>query len=145
MRKDHYGGSCGEIYSIYGRSVQEAAVSGDGSNESGALLQGDVPRLIDEWQLAPKLWDAVRFEVDQRDEFGQFILTGSAVPADESQISHTGTGRITSLIMRPMSLFESGESDGSVSLKALFTGEHEINGANDHSISDIAFMICRGG
>ena len=109
------------------------------------LLQGNVPRLIDEWQLAPKLWDAVRFEVDKRDEFGQFILTGSAVPPDDSQISHTGTGRITSLVMRPMSLFESEDSNGSVSLRALFSKEHEINGMCEHSLDDIAFLICRGG
>ncbi len=86
-----------------------------------ALLQGEVPRLIDEWQLVPKLWDAVRFEVDCRDDFGQFILTGSAVPPDVSEISHTGIGRISHLLMRSMSLFESGESDGSVSLRALFS------------------------
>ena len=71
------------------------------------LLKGEVPHLIDEWQLAPKLWDAVRFEIDQRDDFGQFILTGSAVPPESTQISHTGTGRIASLTMRTMSLFES--------------------------------------
>ena len=71
------------------------------------LLQGKTPRLIDEWQLAPKLWDAIRFEIDQRDEFSQFILTGSAVPADMSEISHTGTGRISHMLMRPMSLLES--------------------------------------
>ena len=109
------------------------------------LLQGEVPRLIDEWQLAPKLWDAVRFEVDKRDEFGQFILTGSAVPPDISEISHTGIGRITSLLMRPMSLFESGDSDGSVSLRALFLKENEISGTSEHSLNDIAFLICRGG
>ena len=68
------------------------------------LLKGEVPHLIDEWQLAPKLWDAVRFEVDQMDDFGQFILTGSAVPPESTQISHTGTGRITSLTMRTMEL-----------------------------------------
>lgn len=110
-----------------------------------ALLQGEVPHLLDEWQLAPKLWDAVRFEVDRRDEFGQFILTGSAVPPDDSQISHTGTGRITSLLMRPMSLFESGDSNGSVSLRALFSKEHDINGMSDLSLEDIAYLICRGG
>ncbi len=109
------------------------------------LLQGEVPHLIDEWQLAPKLWDAVRFEVDRRDDFGQFILTGSAVPPDTTQISHTGTGRITSLLMRPMSLFESGDSDGSVSLKALFDGVSEIAGTSRHRLEDIAFLICRGG
>ncbi len=109
------------------------------------LLQGDVPRLIDEWQLVPKLWDAVRFEVDQRDDFGQFILTGSAVPPDTSEIAHTGIGRITSLTMRPMTLFESKDSDGSVSLRALFSKEREIAGASDHTLSDIVFLICRGG
>lgn len=109
------------------------------------LLQGDTPRLIDEWQLAPKLWDAVRFEVDRRDDFGQFILTGSAVPPDISEISHTGTGRITTMLMRPMSLFESEDSDGSVSLRALFSGEIDISGASEHTIDDIAFLVCRGG
>ncbi len=110
-----------------------------------ALLQGEVPRLIDEWQLVPKLWDAVRFEADRRDDFGQFILTGSAVPHDVSEISHTGIGRISHLLMRSMSLFESGESDGSVSLRALFSKEKEISGSNDFTLSDIAFFICRGG
>ncbi|MBR3515191.1 MAG: ATP-binding protein [Lachnospiraceae bacterium] len=109
------------------------------------LLQGEVPHLIDEWQLAPKLWDAIRFEVDQRDDFGQFILTGSAVPPDLSEISHTGTGRITSLLMRPMSLFESGESNGSVSLRGLFSKEHDVNGIGEQTLEDIAFLICRGG
>lgn len=101
--------------------------------------------VIDEWQLAPKLWDAVRFEVDKRNEFGQFILTGSAVPPDDSQISHTGTGRITSLLMRPMSLYESNDSNGSVSLRALFSKENDINGMSEHSLDDIAFLVCRGG
>ena len=109
------------------------------------LLRGKVPRLIDEWQLAPKLWDAVRFEVDRRDDFGQFILTGSAVPPDISEISHTGTGRITPLLMRPMSLLESKDSNGSVSLRALFSKEQDINGVGEHSLSDIAYLICRGG
>ena len=84
------------------------------------LLAGEVPRLIDEWQLAPKLWDAVRFEVDHRGEEGQFILTGSSVPASMENVSHTGTGRFSWLTMRPMSLFESGESNGEVSLNNLF-------------------------
>lgn len=109
------------------------------------LLKGETPRLIDEWQLAPKLWDAVRFEVDQRDEFGQFILTGSAVPADMSGTSHTGIGRISRLIMRPMSLFESGESNGHVSLKELFLGNLSIQGEATTSLEDLAFWICRGG
>ena len=109
------------------------------------LLQGDVPRLIDEWQLAPKLWDAVRFEVDQRDDFGQFILTGSAVPPNTSEISHSGTGRISRMLMRPMSLLESGESTGSVSLADLFNADYEVSASVESDIEELAFLICRGG
>lgn len=109
------------------------------------LLQGKTPRLIDEWQLAPKLWDAVRFEVDKRDEFNQFILTGSAVPADLKEITHTGTGRISRMLMRPMSLFESQESNGSVSLAELFSSKTNIDGENTIDIDELAFLICRGG
>ena len=109
------------------------------------LLHGKTPRLIDQWQLAPKLWDAVRFEVDKRDEFNQFILTGSAVPADLKEITHTGTGRISRMLMRPMSLFESQESNGSVSLSELFSGKTNIDGENTIDIDELAFIICRGG
>lgn len=109
------------------------------------LLEGDTPRLIDEWQLAPKLWDAVRFEVDHRNQAGQFILTGSAVPADRSSIFHTGTGRIAWLKMRTMTLYESGESNGSVSLKDLFDGKVDVVAKNALALEDIAFLICRGG
>lgn len=108
------------------------------------LLNGDVPRLIDEWQLAPKLWDAVRFEVDHRKSEGQFILTGSSVPADKSLITHTGTGRFSFLLMRPMSLYESLESNGTVSLEDLFASK-EISGVNNLSLEDIAYLCCRGG
>ena len=108
------------------------------------LLNGDVPRLIDEWQLAPKLWDAVRFEVDHRKSEGQFILTGSSVPADKSLITHTGTGRFSFLLMRPMSLYESLESNGTVSLADLFASK-EISGVNNLSLEDIAYLCCRGG
>ena len=108
------------------------------------LLKGDVPRLIDEWQLAPKLWDAVRFEVDHRKSEGQFILTGSSVPADKNLITHTGTGRISFLLMRPMSLYESLESNGTVSLADLFTSK-EVSGVNNLSLEDIAYLCCRGG
>ena len=110
-----------------------------------ALLEGDVPRLIDEWQLAPQLWDAVRFTVDRRGKPGQFIFTGSAVPADKSKIHHTGTGRFAWLTMRPMSLWESGESNGKVSLLRLFAGQRDVAIAPDHSLSDLSFMVCRGG
>lgn len=109
------------------------------------LLTGAVPRLIDEWQLAPKLWDAVRFEVDHRSGLGQFILTGSAVPADTKEITHSGTGRFAWLMMRPMSLYESGDSTGQVSLKKLFDGNAEIDGFSNLSIDRLAFLICRGG
>ena len=109
------------------------------------LLRGETPRLVDEWQLAPKLWDAIRFEVDHRGELGQFILTGSAVPADTREISHSGTGRFTWLTMRPMSLFESGDSTGEVSLNDLFDGITEIDGGAVLDIERLAFLVCRGG
>jgi len=108
------------------------------------LLRGDTPRLLDEWQEAPVLWDAVRFAVDQRGEPGQFILTGSAVPKD-GETMHTGTGRIARLLMRPMSLYESKESSGEVSLKALFDGIDSIEGFNQITIERMAFILCRGG
>ena len=109
------------------------------------LLEGATPRLIDEWQLAPKLWDAVRYEVDHRDELGQFILTGSSVPPYDKEIYHTGTGRFSWLLMRPMSLFESQESSGEVSLEDLFKTPVEISGKNNLSIEKLAFLVCRGG
>ncbi len=108
------------------------------------LLNGETPKLIDEWQMAPVLWDAVRFEVDKRNKPGQFILTGSAVPSD-NLIAHTGTGRISRLLMRPMSLWESGDSNGSISLKELFDKNTDISATSDLSIEKIAFLICRGG
>lgn len=109
------------------------------------LLKGAVPRLIDEWQLAPKLWDTVCFEVDHRGELGQFILTGSAVPADTKEITHSGTGRFTWLTMRPMSLYESGDSTGDISLKVLFENTEEVDGTANLSLDRLAFLICRGG
>lgn len=109
------------------------------------LLEGETPHLIDEWQLAPQLWDAIRYEVDHREALGQFILTGSAVPADTSKIDHSGTGRFARLTMRPMSLWESGDSTGDVSLQALFEGEEQVRGFSDFELGDIAYLICRGG
>jgi len=102
------------------------------------------PRLLDEWQVSPVLWDAVRFEVDNRQETGQFILTGSSVPAD-NVTEHTGTGRIARILMRTMSLYESKESNGTVSLMDLFNNTQEIESISDLSIEQIAFCICRGG
>ena len=109
------------------------------------LLNGKTPRLIDEWQLAPKLWDAVRFEVDHRNDLGQFILTGSSVPASSEHIHHTGTGRFSWLLMRPMSLYESLESTGDVSLSELFNSPDQISGENHLDINKLAFVVCRGG
>lgn len=109
------------------------------------LLQGDNPRLIDEWQIAPQIWDAVRFEINQRKDDGLFMLTGSAVPADNSKIHHSGAGRFAFLTMRPMTLWESGESSGEVSLGELFTNSDNIDGESSLKMEDIAFAICRGG
>ena len=111
----------------------------------GILLQGETPRLLDEWQIAPSLWDSVRFEVDHRGRTGQFVLTGSAVPANRDEIFHSGTGRISWLRMRPMTIFESGESNGNISLRELFGGAAGLAEANSLEIEDIAFLTCRGG
>ena len=108
------------------------------------LLEGKVPHLIDEWQIATNIWNAVRYEVDRRGEFGQFILTGSSVPAALDESMHTGTGRIVRMQMRPMSLFESKDSTGQVSLMDLFN-KKDISTVDNHSIDEIAFLICRGG
>lgn len=109
------------------------------------LLEGETPRLIDEWQEIPQFWDAIRFEVDQRNEDGQFMLTGSAVPADTKAIHHTGTGRYAWLTMRPMSLWESGESTGEISLSNLFSGPEKIGAVNKLTLPMLAFAVCRGG
>ena len=117
------------------------------------LLKGDQPRLIDEWQDAPKFWDAIRYDVDHSEGQGHYLLTGSAVPPDDRHersgkrdIVHSGTGRIVRVRMRPMSLWESGESTGEVSLSALFSGERLGSAkAMERSLSDVAYLICRGG
>ena len=125
-------------------SIKQNLARADLDPES--LLEGDVPRLIDEWQLAPKLWDAVRFSVDHKRKFGLYILAGSAVPANLDEIHHTGTGRFSWLKMRPMSLYESGESTGDVSLSELFNNEDcLLRGNSKLTLDDIAFLICRGG
>lgn len=110
------------------------------------LLRGEKPRLIDEWQVAPSLWDSIRFEVDHAsDKLGRFILTGSSVPADMSEVVHSGTGRIGWVRMRPMSLWESGDSTGEVSLGSLFNGIQTIDGVSNMDLEEMAFLICRGG
>ncbi|MBK5247745.1 MAG: DUF4143 domain-containing protein, partial [Peptostreptococcaceae bacterium] len=107
------------------------------------LLEGRTPRLIDEWQMAPVIWDAVRYAVDKRGETGQFILTGSTLPLN-NEIMHSGTGRISRIVMRTMSLFESGESNGQVSLAALFDGA-DLEGSSVLDVRELAFLISRGG
>ena len=126
--------------------VKENLVTADLAPQD--LLAGDTPRLLDEWQIAPQLWDAIRFEVDHREGYGHFILTGSSVPLEdegETARHHSGTGRFSWLRMRPMALYESGESNGSVSLKDLFSAPEKIYAHNDLSREDVAFLVCRGG
>lgn len=109
------------------------------------LLEGATPRLIDEWQALPPIWDSIRNEVDKRGEPSQFILTGSSVLPDATETIHSGTGRFAHIMMRPMSLYESGESTGSISLRNLFEGEIPDIQKNDLEIDDIAYLTCRGG
>lgn len=114
------------------------------------VLDGATPRLFDEWQEAPMVWDAVRYEVDRRGQVGQFILTGSTVPTSKSgdtsyQIKHSGAGRYSFLRMRPMSLFESGESNGKVRLCELFNAPDDMGAVCDLRLEDVAFLVCRGG
>ena len=108
------------------------------------LLEGETPRLLDEWQVAPELWNAVRFAVDRRRLKGQFILTGSVIPTRTDDM-HTGTGRIARMRMRTMSLFESKDSSGEVSLEALFDGKAEMEGKSKITVEKYAFLLNRGG
>ena len=110
------------------------------------ILSGEQPRLIDEWQLAPVLWDSIRYNVDHAANPGCYILTGSSVPADDSEMQHSGTGRFSWLKMRPMTLWESRESSGEASLAALFNGQ-DITGAKSAcpDLDEVAFLLCRGG
>ena len=109
------------------------------------LLRGETPRLIDEWQVAPLLWDAVRFNVDHSKNLGLYVLTGSCVPPDMSEVTHSGTGRFSWVRMRTMSLWESGDSSGDISLYSLFEGKEEIAGVCDIDLERMAFLTCRGG
>lgn len=108
------------------------------------LLMGEQPRLLDEWQVAPKLWDAVRHHVDRHKGQGQFVLMGSSVPADMSETVHSGTGRFGRILMRPMTLFESGDSTGEVSLESLFESQ-QVSGCSELDLDRQVFLICRGG
>jgi hypothetical protein len=112
-----------------------------------SVLIGENPRLIDEWQTVPDIWNCVKDNLDEEYQFGKFILTGSSTPAEKTDIHHSGAGRITPIKMRPMSLWESGDSNGKVSLLDLFNGGKEfVTDYNDNfNINDVAFLICRGG
>lgn len=109
------------------------------------LLEGKTPRLIDEWQVAPQLWDAARFLVDHRSEEGQIIFTGSAEPADQSKMMHSGTGRVGWVKMRPMSLWESEDSNGKISLSDLFANNFHPVASKDTSLRELCYLVCRGG
>ena len=113
----------------------------------GGVLDGETPRLIDEWQKAPDIWNQVKDDLDFHYEFGKYILTGSSTPADKTEVHHSGAGRITPVRMRPMSLWESKDSKGTVSLAELFKGGKPIpwDLNSDFSLSDVAHLICRGG
>jgi len=112
-----------------------------------AMLNGEKPRLIDEWQKAPDIWNQVKDDLDFEYQFGKYILTGSSTPADKTEIHHTGAGRIAPLTMRPMTLWESKESKGTVSLKDLFEGGNNFpwDMNSDFTLDDVAFLLCRGG
>lgn len=141
---------CRSVLYMSNPSTREANIS-MAKVDPEYLLEGEVPRLIDEWQLAPELWDTVRHVVDRRGLPGQFILTGSALPADRKDsngsplIFHTGVGRISILDMYPMSLSESGDSSNEVSLGTLFDAPNIIRGRNSHNLERIAYLCCRGG
>ena len=113
----------------------------------GGVLDGETPRLIDEWQKAPDIWNQVKDDLDFHYEFGKYILTGSSTPADKTEVHHSGAGRITPVRMRPMSLWESKDSKGTVSLAELFKGGKPIpwDLNPDFSLSDVAHLVCRGG
>lgn len=115
-----------------------------GAADPNLLLEGPTPRLIDEWQLVPDVWNAVRYQVDERQADGQFILTGSATPADDVT-RHTGAGRVARIRMAPMSLHETGASDGSVSLRGLFDGDRPSSAGADTDLTGVAELLCRGG
>lgn len=129
----------------YSLDAKEKIALAQSSPES--ILLGETPRLIDEWQNVPDLYNCARSQIDSRDDkFGQFLFTGSSTPADKDEIYHSGAGRIVTLIMSPMSLFESKESSGAVSLSSLFEGQEKLFFVNDgYYLQDTAFYICRGG
>ena len=142
--------ACGKTWTARGFARSEVAIDDSDdvrlavAMDPVAILQGDTPRLLDEWQLAPRIWNPMRHACDRRARPGQFILTGSADPPDDVT-RHSGAGRVLRVRMRPMSLFESGESSGSVSLGGLLDGERAAGGRSDLSIVGLVDLVCRGG
>ncbi len=133
-----------ELYLADPDKMNEYKIVSDISPKS--LLKGDKPRLIDEWQVAPKLWDAIRYDVDRSQKFGQYLLTGSSSPHGKKDVFHTGTGRFAWIKMRPMSLYESGDSSGEISFSQLFEAPKNLTGINAiKSFDELAFLTCRGG
>jgi len=116
-------------------------------NNIKLLLEGENPRLVDEWQLIPKIWNAIRYDVDKRDKPGLYIITGSVTPNDaDKKDLHSGTGRMSFVTMYPMSLYESGDSNGSISLSDILDGSVDVNGQkSDISYERLAYLTCRGG
>lgn len=145
VRKNDDGGTDCEKCALYVRTEKVEQNKRLAKLSPSLLLRGEKPSLIDERQVAPALWDSVRFEADHSDSLGLFILTGSFVPADMSAVIHSGTGRIGWLRMRPMSLWESEDSTGEVSLSDLFTAPQSISGVSSIALEEIAFLACRGG
>ena len=142
------------IYMDDPKKVKENLLKADLAPQE--LLEGEHPRLLDEWQIAPQLWDTIRFDVDHRPGNGHYILTGSSVPVEEEEedeekqeenkkMRHSGTGRYGWVKMRPMALYESGESNGTISLKELFNAPEKIYAKSSLSREDLAFVLCRGG
>ena len=115
-------------------------------NPKGVLI-GEKPRLIDEWQKAPDIWNHIKDDLDFDYQFGKYILTGSSTPADKTDVHHSGAGRIAPLLMRPMTLWESKESNGKVSLASLFEGgtDYPLDMNSEFTLEDVAFLLCRGG
>lgn len=142
--------ACGKTETAMQAASSEALLDIDANTrrmvevDPSMVLAGETPRLIDEWQLAPTIWNHVRREVDRRGRPGQFILAGSAVPADDIS-RHTGAGRISRLRMRPLSLYEQGRSTGSISLGELLEGESQTAAQCELSITDLAELVCAGG
>ena len=131
------------LYIANPRDLEQNLVAAD--LDPNALLEGATPRLLDEWQVAPRLWDAVRFAVDERQTVGQFILTGSATPVDQSKLVHSGIGRIARMRMRTMSLFESECPQEYVSIADLFSEKKIPVLKNNYSLEQVSELLCRGG